>query len=96
MIEQKATDQDGRIVFTADLPINGNYYVKEVQAPAGFVTTEEIKEFEFAYAGEEVAEVSFEFTYEDEPTTFEITKSATSGFFGSKGPCKYVPRIFPS
>ena len=75
MIEQKATDQDGRIVFTADLPINGNYYVKEVQAPAGFVTTEEIKEFDFAYAGEEVAEVSFEFTYEDEPTTFEITKS---------------------
>ena len=44
MIEQKATDQDGRIVFTADLPINGSYYVKEVQAPAGFVTTEEIKE----------------------------------------------------
>ena len=75
MIEQKATDQDGRIVFMADLPINGNYYVKEVQAPAGFVTTEEIKEFDFAYAGEEVAEVSFEFTYEDEPTTFEITKS---------------------
>ena len=75
MIEQKATDQDGRIVFTADLPINGSYYVKEVQAPAGFVTTEEIKEFDFAYAGEEVEEVSFEFTYEDEPTTFEITKS---------------------
>ena len=45
-----------------------------MQAPAGFVTTEEIKEFDFAYAGEEVAEVSFEFTYEDEPTTFEITK----------------------
>lgn len=75
MIEQKATDQDGRIVFTADLPINGSYYVKEVQAPAGFVTTEEIKEFDFTYAGEDVAEVSFEFTYEDEPTTFEITKS---------------------
>lgn len=64
-----------QVVFTADLPINGSYYVKEVQAPAGFVTTEEIKEFDFAYAGEEVAEVSFEFTYEDEPTTFEITKS---------------------
>lgn len=75
MIEQKATDQDGRIVFTADLPINGSYYVKEVQAPAGFVTTEEIKEFDFTYAREDVAEVSFEFTYEDEPTTFEITKS---------------------
>ena len=61
-------------IFASDLPL-ANYYVKEVQAPAGFVTTEEIKEFDFAYAGEEVAEVSFEFTYEDEPTTFEITKS---------------------
>ena len=49
MIEQKATDQDGRIVFTADHPINGSYYVKEMQAPAGFVTTEEVKEFDFAY-----------------------------------------------
>ena len=75
IIELKTTDESGWIHFMADLPINGNYYVKEVQAPAGFVTTEEIKEFDFAYAGEEVAEVSFEFTYEDEPTTFEITKS---------------------
>ena len=75
MIEQKATDKDGKIIFTADLPINGNYYVKEIQAPAGFVTTEEIREFDFTYAGEEIAEVSFEFTYENEPTTFEITKS---------------------
>lgn len=77
MIEQKATDQDGRIVFTADLPINGSYYVKEVQCRLllDFVTTEEIKNLIFTYAGEEVAEVSFEFTYEDEPTTFEITKS---------------------
>lgn len=64
----RVTDQNGNTY-------EQNYYVKEVQAPAGFVTTEEIKEFDFAYAGEEVAEVSFEFTYEDEPTTFEITKS---------------------
>ena len=27
---------------------------------------------------------------------FEITKSATSGFLGSNGPCKYVPKILPS
>lgn len=75
MIEQKATDKEGKIVFTADLPVGGSYYVKEVKAPAGFVTTEEIKEFEFEYAGADTAEVAFDFTFENEATTFEITKS---------------------
>ncbi len=33
--------------------------MKEVKAPAGFVTTEEIKEFTFEYAGADVPEVTF-------------------------------------
>lgn len=75
IIEQKATDKDGKIFFTADLPVGGSFYVKEVKAPAGFVTTEEIKEFTFEYAGEDVPEVTFEYTFENEATIFEITKS---------------------
>ena len=46
-----------------------------VKAPAGFVTTEEIKEFTFEYAGADVPEVTFEYTFENEATIFEITKS---------------------
>ena len=75
VVEQKATDAEGKILFTADLPVGGSFYVKEVQAPAGFVTTEERKEFTFDYAGAETPEVVFEFLYENEATTFEITKS---------------------
>lgn len=75
VVEQKATDAEGKIVFNADLPVGGSFYVKEVQAPAGFVTTEEQKEFTFEYAGEDIPEVTFEFIYENEATTFEITKS---------------------
>ena len=75
IIEQKATDKDGKIFFTADLPVGGSFYVKEVKAPAGFVTTEEIKEFTFEYAGADVPEVTFEYTFENEATIFEITKS---------------------
>lgn len=75
VIEQKATGQDGKILFTADLPVGGSFYVKEVKAPAGFVTTEERKEFTFDYAGADTPEVAFEFTYENEATAFEITKS---------------------
>ena len=46
-MEQKATDKDGKIFFTADLPVGGSFYVKEVKAPAGFVTTEEDKRIYF-------------------------------------------------
>ena len=75
IIELKSTDENGRIVFAADLPIDGKYYVKELYAPDGFVITNEVQEFTFAYAGEEEAEVSYEFVFENEPTTVEITKS---------------------
>lgn len=75
IMEQKATDKDGKIFFTADLPVGGSFYVKEVKAPAGFVTTEEVKEFTFEYAGADVPEVTFEHTFENEATIFEITKS---------------------
>lgn len=75
IIELKSTDADGMIQFVADLPIDGTYYVKELYAPDGFVTTEEEQEFTFTYQGEDTLEVSYEFTFEDEPTTVEITKS---------------------
>lgn len=75
VLEQKSTDKDGRINFVADLPVGGKFYVKEVKAPDGFVTMEQIQEFTFEYAGADVQEVTFEFVYENEATTFEITKS---------------------
>ena len=75
LIEQKATDEKGQITFTADLPVDGKYYVKEISAPDGFVTTEEVQEFIFEYAGEDQAEVSYDFTFENQPTTVELTKT---------------------
>ena len=75
LIEQKATDEKGQITFAADLPVDGKYYVKEISAPDGFVTTEEVQEFTFEYAGEDQAEVSYDFTFENQPTTVELTKT---------------------
>ena len=75
IIELKTTDAEGKITFIADLPVDGKYYVKELYAPDGFVTTEEKQEFTFEYAGEQEASVTYEFTFENEPTTVEITKS---------------------
>ena len=75
LIEQRVTDEKGQITFTADLPVDGKYYVKEIFAPDGFVTTEEVQEFTFEYAGEDQAEVSYDFIFENQPTTVELTKT---------------------
>lgn len=75
IIELKSTDAEGRLQFVADLPVDGTYYVKELYAPDGFVTTDEEQEFTFTYQGEDTEEASYAFTFEDEPTTVEITKS---------------------
>ena len=37
LIEQKTTDENGQILFKADLPVDGTYIVKEIYAPDGFV-----------------------------------------------------------
>lgn len=75
LIELKTTDADGKISFIADLPIDGTYYVKELYAPDGFVTTGEEQEFVFEYQGDKEAEVSYEFVFEDEPTTVKLSKT---------------------
>ena len=75
LIELKTTDENGQITFMADLPVDGSYYVKELYAPDGFVTTNEEQDFTFEYAGAEQAEVSYDFTFENEATTVELTKS---------------------
>ena len=75
LIELKTTDADGKISFIADLPIDGTYYVKELYAPDGFVTTGEEQEFVFEYQGDKEVEASYEFVFEDEPTTVELSKT---------------------
>lgn len=75
LIEQKTTDENGQILFKADLPVDGIYIVKEIYAPDGFVTSNEEKEFTFEYGKPEEAEVSYEFVFENESTTVELTKT---------------------
>ena len=76
VIEELATDKDGKLSFTADLPIGFEYYIKETSPAPGFATTDETQEFTFEYEGAEKEKVSYSFTFEDEPTVIEITKTS--------------------
>ena len=76
VIEELATDKEGKLTFTADLPIGFEYYIKETSPAPGFATTDETQEFTFEYEGAEKEKVSYVFTFEDEPTVIEITKTS--------------------
>ena len=76
VIEEQATDKDGKLTFTADLPLGYTYYVKETSPAPGFATTDQVQEFTFEYGGAEKETLSYEFTFEDETTTVEFTKTS--------------------
>ena len=76
VIEEKATGEDGTLLFEADLPIGFSYTVKETAPAPGFATTDEVQEFTFTAESSDKAAVSYEFIFEDEPTVFEFTKTS--------------------
>ena len=59
---------------TLDLPL-GQYYVKELHAPAGFVSSDEILSFDASYQGQDIQTVELKAVKKNEPTVVEITKS---------------------
>ena len=73
LLETAVSDENGRIAFKKDYPF-AVYEAKELAAPKGYVSSEEVITFETEYQGqhEAVAEYSSEFL--NEPTTFEFTK----------------------
>ena len=76
VIEEKATDKDGKLTFEADLPIGFAYTVKETVPAPGFASTDEEKEFSFTAGETDQEKLTYEFTFEDEPTVFEFTKTS--------------------
>ena len=79
LLEMATSGTDGMIHFTKDYPL-GKYYAKEVSAPAGYVSTEEVLTFDAKYQGQDVAVVELSNECLNAPTTFEFTKTdITSG-----------------
>ena len=76
VIEEKSTDKDGKLSFSADLPIGFPYYVKETAPAPGFTSEGEVQEFDFTYEGAEQESIPYEFSFENVPTVFEFTKTS--------------------
>lgn len=50
-IERGVTGKDGKVTFTSDLPL-GQYYVKEIEAPKGYVKSDKIFDVDASYQGD--------------------------------------------
>ena len=74
LLQKVMSDKNGLAQFTLDLPL-GTYYVKELQAPEGYVSSDEIIEFDASYQGQDVKVVKLSATKKNQPTTVEITKA---------------------
>lgn len=76
LIQQRATDSTGSLIFDADLPTDFSYYIQEIVPPAGYASDPEVQRFFFerlSYIDE--VTIFREFTFIDKPTVVEITKS---------------------
>lgn len=78
LVGKAVTWKDGRCVFQNDLPL-GRYYVKEMEAPKGYVRSNEIFTLDASYQGEYVKVIELQADFENYPTKLEISKTDITG-----------------
>lgn len=74
LLQEMTTDAEGQAVCSLDLPL-GQYYVKELKAPLGYVSSDEVLTFDASYQGQDVQKIELKSIKKNEPTTVEITKA---------------------
>lgn len=74
LLQEITSNEKGKAAFTLDLPL-GRYYVKELQVPAGYVSSDEILEFDATYQGQNVKTIKLKSVKKNQPTTVEVTKA---------------------
>lgn len=81
LLETAQSNEAGEVMFLTDVP-HGIYYVKELQAPAGYIRSDETWSFDASYQGEQSSKtLEFKQTVYNEVSdiTVEISKTAMDG-----------------
>lgn len=72
LIQSAISDSEGVAAFTADIPINHSYYIREIQAPEKYCGSGEIFEFTYSYKDGKTYEYEFSHEFKDEEVRAEI------------------------
>lgn len=89
LVEKAVTGADGKCVFLSDLPL-GQYYVKEIEAPKGYVLNEQIFALDASYQVEDVKVIELEAAFTNYPTKLEISKTDITGEYELKGATLFI------
>ncbi len=74
LLGEAVTEADGKAVFDLDVPF-GEYYIRELKAPAGYVYSDEAVEVTATYQGQDVQVVPLLSEFQNEPTTVSVKKT---------------------
>ena len=78
LARQAVSNKKGVLYFNYKLPL-GQYYIKEVTPPTGYVSTDRIYKVDARYQGQEKEVLKFEYTFKNKPTKTEISKTDITG-----------------
>lgn len=79
LLEKAVSDEYGNAKFVKDYPL-AKYYVKELESPRGYVSSDSVIAFDVEYQGQDKRVAAYSEEFLNAPTTFEFTKTdITSG-----------------
>lgn len=78
LIELGTTDEEGKLVFQADLP-HGKYYIQEVEHKPGYLPNDEVYSFDASYTDQTLELLAFSEEISNQPTITEVTKVDLTG-----------------
>lgn len=79
LLAREVTGEDGVARFKQDLPM-GSYYLKELKAPLGYVSSGQVIDVNAAYQGQDIKVVRLQEIFQNKPTEFAFTKvDSTTG-----------------
>ena len=78
LIELGTTDEEGKLVFQADLP-HGKYYIQEVEHKPGYLPNAELYSFDASYTDQTLELLAFSEEISNQPTITEFAKVDLTG-----------------
>lgn len=73
LIESVTSDTEGKVHFTSDLPLT-NFEIKEIQAPIGYSSNDEIIKVDATYRGQDIKVIDLEYEFKNEIIKVEVSK----------------------
>lgn len=75
LLETVVTDDNGKAVFNADLPIGFTFEIRELEAPIGYASTDKVFTIDTAYQGQDTETLTFSPIFKNEITKVEVSKT---------------------